>query len=86
MTIGDLPTIRVTSPADLIEAVPYLLGFHPTESLVVVGFDDSAGSGRQVAVTARLDLDCRTASITTRCNRWCRCCSAPAPARSPSCC
>ena len=56
MPIGDLPTIRVTSPADLIEAVPYLLGFHPTESLVVVGFDDSASAARQVVVTARLDL------------------------------
>ena len=47
----------MTSPADLIDAVPYLLGFHPAESLVVVGFDGAGAVGRQVTVTARLDLD-----------------------------
>jgi hypothetical protein len=56
MTTGDLPAIRVTTPGDLIEAVPYLLGFHPRESLVVIGFDDVAGTSRQITVTARLDV------------------------------
>ena len=56
MSTGDLPAIRVTTPGDLIEAVPYLLGFHPSESLVVIGFDEVAGTARQVTITARLDV------------------------------
>ncbi len=43
--------LRVREPGDLIEAIPYLLGFHPRESLVVVGLDDG-----RVCVTARVDL------------------------------
>lgn len=56
MTTPDLSTIKVTSPGDLIDAVPYLLGFHPSESLVVIGFAGVQASARQVTVTARLDL------------------------------
>lgn len=48
----DDPVLRVATPADLVHAVPYLLGFHPAESLVLVGLRQ-----RQVLVTARLDLD-----------------------------
>lgn len=47
----EVPTLRVRGPADLVQAVPYLLGFHPVRSLVVVGLQRS-----QVVVTARLDL------------------------------
>jgi hypothetical protein len=36
----ELPPITLRSPADLVAATPYLLGFHPTGSLVVLGFDD----------------------------------------------
>ena len=43
--------LRLHSPGDLLEAVPYLIGFHPSESLVLVGIR----AGR-VAVTVRLDL------------------------------
>lgn len=43
--------LRVRDPGDLIEAIPYLLGFHPRESLVVVGLDDG-----RVCITARVDL------------------------------
>ena len=56
MTSGELPAIRVSTPGDLIEAVPYLLGFHPSESLVVIGFDEPERTARQVTITARLDL------------------------------
>lgn len=42
---------RISGPAELLQAVPYLLGFHPSSSLVLVGLD----AGRLV-VTARLDL------------------------------
>ena len=43
--------LRVRDPGDLIEAIPYLLGFHPRDSLVLVGLD-----GFRVGVTARVDL------------------------------
>jgi Domain of unknown function (DUF4192) len=46
------PPVRITGPASLIAAVPYLLGFEPTDSLVLIGLHD-----RQVTVTARVDLD-----------------------------
>jgi len=48
----DASVLRVRNPGDLIEAIPYLLGFHPRDSLVVVGL-----AGTRVSVTARIDLD-----------------------------
>lgn len=47
----DLPTLRLRSPGELLDAVPYLLGFHPQESLVLIGLE-----GSLLVVTARLDL------------------------------
>ncbi len=46
-----VPALRVSGPADLVQAVPYLLGFHPAQSLVLLGLE----RGR-VVVTARIDL------------------------------
>ncbi|HEY2205748.1 MAG TPA: DUF4192 domain-containing protein [Pseudonocardia sp.] len=46
--------LRVRTPADLVIAVPYLLGFHPRDSLVLVGM--RGGPGRRVELTARVDL------------------------------
>jgi hypothetical protein len=43
--------LKVSSPAELISAVPYLLGFHPSDSVAVVGF-----RGRKVLFAARHDL------------------------------
>lgn len=43
--------VKLRSPADLIALVPYLLGFHPTDSVVVIAFRD-----RQLAFAARSDL------------------------------
>ncbi|MFJ8581528.1 DUF4192 domain-containing protein [Micromonospora sp. NPDC093277] len=51
MTPTDHPRLAVRSPADLIAAVPYLLGFHPAESVVVVAL-----RGRRVVFAARGDL------------------------------
>ncbi|MEU6072645.1 DUF4192 domain-containing protein [Micromonospora sp. NPDC047074] len=51
MSPPDRPRLAVRSPADLIAAVPYLLGFHPTHSVVVV-----AMRGRQITFAARADL------------------------------
>ena len=46
------PTVlRVREPGDILGVVPYLLGFHPTESLVAAFVRQ-----RQVVVTARIDL------------------------------
>ena len=44
-------TARISGPAELLQAVPYLIGFHPTKSLVLVGLHDE-----RLVVTARLDL------------------------------
>jgi hypothetical protein len=46
-----LPIQRISGPEELLQAVPYLLGFHPADSLVLVGLD-----GKRVTVSARLDL------------------------------
>ncbi|MGI8762141.1 MAG: DUF4192 domain-containing protein [Jatrophihabitantaceae bacterium] len=46
-----LPTLRLKAPGDLLQAIPYLLGFHPKASLVLVGL--SAGA---LVVTVRVDL------------------------------
>ncbi|MFU8851331.1 DUF4192 domain-containing protein [Micromonospora sp. SL1-18] len=51
MTPTDRPRLAVRSPGDLVAAVPYLLGFHPAESVVVVAL-----RGRRVVFAARGDL------------------------------
>ena len=51
MNATDRPRLTVRSPADLITAVPYLIGFHPTDSVVVV-----AMRGRRIVFAARADL------------------------------
>ncbi|HEX6968878.1 MAG TPA: DUF4192 family protein, partial [Micromonosporaceae bacterium] len=45
------PKLSLRSIPDLIAAVPYLLGFHPAQSVVVVAF-----RGRRLVFAARLDL------------------------------
>lgn len=49
---GEVPLVRVQGPADLVQAIPYLLGFHPSRSFVLVGL-----AAKRVVVTARADLD-----------------------------
>lgn len=60
MPSTDEPTrLRVRSAEDLIEAVPYLLGFRPNDSAVLVGLDRPAlaeGSVGGITVVARMDL------------------------------
>ncbi|WP_238019551.1 DUF4192 domain-containing protein [Dactylosporangium sp. AC04546] len=36
-TTAETPPLRLRSPSDLLSATPYLLGFHPSNSLVVLG-------------------------------------------------
>jgi hypothetical protein len=56
MTSTELPKLSVRSTADLIAAVPYLLGFHPTDSVVVVAL-----RGSKIVFVARGDLPDRGA-------------------------
>lgn len=50
---ADGPCVRLHTPAQLAAAVPYLVGFTPVESLVLVGL---AGEPPHVVVTMRIDL------------------------------
>lgn len=45
-------TIRLSTPADIIGSVPYLLGFTPTESIVVLAL-----AGNRLVVTCRIDIE-----------------------------
>lgn len=47
-----MTSVRVSSPTELALAVPHVLGFAPTESLVIMTF-----SRRQIGLTCRYDLD-----------------------------
>ncbi|HEX2810518.1 MAG TPA: DUF4192 domain-containing protein [Kineosporiaceae bacterium] len=49
---GALETVRLRDAQDLLTAVPYLLGFHPSDCVVVLALD---GAGR-LLVTVRTDL------------------------------
>jgi hypothetical protein len=46
--------VKVSTPSDLVAAVPHLLGFVPAESVVVLGL---TGPGGRVVFTMRNDLD-----------------------------
>jgi hypothetical protein len=55
---GDSPPagakrVRLASPASVLAVVPNMLGFHPSQSLVVLGL---SGPRRQVSLTFRYDL------------------------------
>ncbi|WP_239115108.1 DUF4192 domain-containing protein [Planotetraspora kaengkrachanensis] len=45
------PKLVLSSPADILAVVPYLVGFHPADSLVVIGF-----TGPSLALSTRWDL------------------------------
>ena len=45
------PALTLRDPADVLAAIPYLVGFHPADSLVIVGL-----FGTQLHVTLRIDL------------------------------
>jgi hypothetical protein len=47
------PRFRLTTPSDLVEAAPYLLGFEPEESLVLLSL---RGKRSRLGLTARIDL------------------------------
>ena len=53
MTTDAQPVIRLTSPGEWLQAVPYLFGFSPRESLVVLGL---VGPRKRVTFQLRVDL------------------------------
>lgn len=53
-TPAGVPVLKLSTPDDVLAAVPYLLGFHPQQSLVVLGL---AGPRNRLGVTMRMDLD-----------------------------
>lgn len=48
-----LPRFKLKTPSDIVDAVPYLLGFQPHDSLVVLSL---RGERKRVGLTARVDL------------------------------
>ncbi|MGW1678680.1 DUF4192 domain-containing protein [Saccharopolyspora sp. NPDC002376] len=50
-------TVSLTEPDDVLAAVPHMLGFHPTNSLVVLTLHD-LGFTPRFGVTVRTDLPC----------------------------
>ena len=46
------PTVRLRSPGEIVSAVPFLLGFVPEASVVVIAL-----RGRRMVLTCRADLD-----------------------------
>jgi len=53
MTTETEPVLRLTRPAEWLQAIPYLFGFIPAESLVVLGLD---GPRKRVRFQMRVDL------------------------------
>ena len=60
-TAGPRPRLVATGPGELLAVVPYRLGFHPRQSLVLLALDPPApgGSRRRVGAVVRCDLPTR---------------------------
>jgi hypothetical protein len=59
-TLGSMTanTLRLRSPADVVSAIPYLVGFHPADSVVVLGCGGTDGP-----YAIRLDLTAQDALV-----------------------
>ena len=53
MTTDTQVPVKLRSPADIIDAIPYLVGFEPHDSLVVLSL---RGPRSRLGLTARVDL------------------------------
>lgn len=53
-----MPKLVLSTPADILAAVPYLIGFHPADSLVVTGF-----AGQALRLSTRWDLPPRPGDL-----------------------
>ena len=61
MTETERPVVKLTTPADLVGAIPWLVGFHPEESLVVLCLK---GPRLRTGLTMRVDLPAPEDEIT----------------------
>jgi hypothetical protein len=50
-------TVRLASPGSVVASVPFLFGFHPENSLVVLGVSQSPEGGSFIRHGVRIDLD-----------------------------
>ena len=55
ISIDSIPTVALRDPNHLVACLPYLLGFEPQRSLVIMGLAQSGAHSRLI-VTARYDL------------------------------
>ncbi len=62
MTSTETPRVLLTRPGDLLGAIPYLLGFHPADCLVITGFTGRPRGGR-LRLTIRVDLPAPPGSL-----------------------
>ena len=53
MSFTDRPAVHVRGTEDLLALIPFLLGFHPDTSMVLLAVDNGSGG---IAMAARLDL------------------------------
>ena len=53
--VDSIPTVALRDPSHLVASLPYLLGFEPQRSLVIMGLAQTGASSRLI-VTARYDL------------------------------
>ena len=60
---GQSARVRFTSPTDILDIVPALIGFYPTESLCALYLED-VPAGRTLALTARADLPTTADDLT----------------------
>lgn len=56
MTTSPRTHVRLQDPGDLVAAVPHLLGFHPSDSLVVVSVRAADGAHARLGLSLRTDL------------------------------
>ena len=54
----DEPRVRLSAPPDILATIPFLVGYHPTDSVVVLGM-----RGRRLTFTARDDLPAAGAEV-----------------------
>lgn len=52
LSLESRPTLKASGPGEILQVIPYLLGFHPERSVVIVAMHK-----KQVVVSARYDLD-----------------------------
>lgn len=57
-------TIRISTPTEILETIPVLLGFYPTDSIVGLFLDRAPSGGMSIQFTTRMDVP--VDEVTTR--------------------